>query len=75
MQIDIRNEENEEITEIVFHGPDCSEDDAIKIELGGIFTSIDSADGANKVYIDSEDHAKNLIKAIEKAISLGTWSK
>ena len=75
MQIDIRNEKNEEITEIVFHGPDCDEDDAVKIVLGGRYTSIDSADGDDRVYIDSEEHAKNLIKALKKAILLGTWSK
>ena len=75
MQIDIRNGDTEEITEIVFHGPDCDEDDAVKIDLGGRYTSIDSAEGSNRVYIDSEEHTKNLIKAIEKAISLGTWSE
>lgn len=75
MQIDIRNGETEEITEIVFHGPDCDDDDAVKIDLGGRFTSINSTDGGDRVYIDSEEHAKNLIKALEKAISLGTWSK
>ena len=75
MQIDIRNGDTEEITEIVFHGPDCDEDDAVKIDLGGRYTSIVSADGDDKVYIDSEEHAKNLIKTLEKAISLGTWSK
>ena len=74
MQIDIRNIENEEITEIVFHGPDCNKDDAVKIYLAGRFTSIDSADGVSKVYIDSEEHAKNLIKALEKAIELKTWA-
>lgn len=75
MQIDIRNEDNEEITEIVFHGPDCDSDDAVKIVLGGRYTTIASAAGSGRVYIDSEEHAKNLIKALEKAISLGTWSK
>ena len=75
MQIDIRNGESEEITEIVFHGPDCDEDDAVKIDLGGRYTSIDSSDGGNRVYIDSEEHAVNLIKALKKAISLGTWSE
>ena len=35
MQIDIRNEGIEEITEIVFHGSECDSDDAVKIFLGG----------------------------------------
>lgn len=77
MQIDIRNGDIEEITEIVFHGSYCNGNvyDAVKLVLDGTFTKIINRGGTEEVYITSEGHAKNLIKALEKAISLGTWSK
>lgn len=71
MQIDIRRDGKEEITEIVF-GDGNDIDDAYKIVLQGDFTRIHSKENS-VVYLSSKEDALNLIKALEKAISLGTW--
>lgn len=70
MQIDIRNSDIERVTEILFWEKDWK--DAHKIVLDGVDTQI--ADGDAFVYIRSAEHARYLIKALEKAIELGTWS-
>ena len=75
MQIDIRTASEEAVDELIFHGPDCHVSDAVKLVLNGQMSYIVSKDGRDNVYIDSMTHAKNLIKALEKAIELGNWSK
>lgn len=71
MQIDIRKDGKEEITEIVF-GDGYDHMDAYKIVLDGDMTSI-RAMSDDFVYVNSKKDALNLIKALEKSISLGTW--
>lgn len=76
MQIDIRTASEEEaVDELIFHGPDCHVSDAVKLVLNGQLSCIVSKDGRDNVYIDSTTHAKNLIKALQKAIELGTWDE
>lgn len=70
MQIDIRDKVSDKVTEILFW--DKSLEDAHKIVLNDVDTTI--ADGGEEVYIRSVQHAEYLIKALEKAIELGTWS-
>ena len=74
MQIDIRTASEEAVDELIFYGPDCHVSDAVKFVLNGQLSYIVSKDGRDNVYIDSMTHAKNLIKALEKAIELGNWS-
>jgi hypothetical protein len=71
MQIDIRKDGKEGITEIVF-GDSYDLLDAYKVVLDGDMTSI-RAMSDDLVYLNSKEDAINLIKALEKAISLGTW--
>ena len=66
MQIDIRNGNAEEITEIVFHGPDCNKDDAVKIYLAGRFTSIDSADGLVRCILIPRNTLRTSSKLLKK---------
>lgn len=72
--IDIRAEQDQEITEIVF-ADQKDRDDVSQAHLicdhSGCIT-ID--DGAESVFINSKQHALDLIKALEKAIELG-WVK
>ena len=60
----------ERVTEILFWEQDWK--DAHRIILDSADTQI--ADGDAFVYIRSAEHAHYLIKALEKAIELGTWS-
>lgn len=71
MQIDIRAQGGEKVDSIVFGTPK-DECDAYILTLSGEFTKIESQDSV--VYLASEEDARNLIKALEKAIELGTWS-
>lgn len=74
MQIDIRDGMNDEVTAIVFHGPDCDGSDATTLKLSDSFTYIRNK-GTDKVFIQDKKHAENLIKALQKAIELGNWSE
>ena len=69
---DVRIDVEEEITEIVFE--DVSEDAAYKLKRRGfdMVGIIDSHEDV--VIIQSEQHAQNLIKALNKAIEIG-WLK
>lgn len=78
---DVRNNPVEEITEIVFAEPRHNDEDntpqAYSIEVGGEirgdFVAISDA-GGECVFINSKEHAENLIKALNKAIELN-WVK
>lgn len=70
MKIDIRKEQTE-IDSIVF-GEGEDDGDAYVLSLAGDLTRIESPN--TYVFIDNKEDAKNLIKALEKAIELGTWS-
>lgn len=72
---DVREEDNEEITEILF-AEECSSDaqrQAYFLAKGDIngFTINDNCDG---LYIYSKQQTLDLIKALHKAIELG-WIK
>lgn len=71
MQIDIREQDFVQVTEIVF-GDGFDKKDAYKLVIDGSFSKITSQSGES-VYLNSEDDALNLIKAIQKAIELGSW--
>ena len=71
MQIDIRGVSDEKVDSIKF-GNGCDECYAYFITLNGIYTKIESQD--SEVYLCCEEDARNLIKALEKAIELGTWN-
>lgn len=72
---DVREENNEEITEIVFAEREDIEAYTICPAVGcnGFITIYDGKD-AESVSISSIEHAENLIKALRKAIELG-WIK
>lgn len=67
MQIDIRKDGKEEITEIVF-GDSYDLMDAYKVVLDDDMTSIRTMSD-NLVYLDSKNDAINLIKALQKLLS------
>lgn len=71
MQIDIREVGDDKVDSIKFGNGD-DQNDAYFITLNGIHTKIESQN--NIMYLGSEQDACNLIKALEKAIELGTWS-
>lgn len=73
MQIDIRNEEVKQITSIIFHGPECNPSDACELVLDNSLSKLVTYSEDNEVFIDSNEHALNLIKALQKAIELGNW--
>ncbi len=70
MQIDIRAQNVERVTEILFWEQYWQ--DAHKIVLKGADALI--ADGDAFICIRSAEHARYLIKALEKAIEIGTWN-
>lgn len=79
--IDIRKEEQEPVSVIIFAEGDENKSAAVEIENHGICysVSINSSGEANAgrrgdgkyLFIDSKEDALNLIKALEKAIELG----
>jgi hypothetical protein len=69
--IDIRDVEDTEINIIKFSDKTNGED-ACYLKRGS-FVSIDTELSENCIFIDTETDAKNLIKALEKAIKLGWW--
>lgn len=71
MKIDIRSVADEKVTSIQFANENGLQE-AYILELDGDASYI--TDGAKYLYIRNTDHAKNLIKALEKAIELKTWS-
>ena len=77
MQIDVRDESEDKVTEIVFANGACDENNACLLTLDGEFSKIksswDTSGGGGWVYLDSEEDALNLIKALQKAIELGNW--
>lgn len=73
MQIDIRNEEVKQITSIIFHGHNCNPSDAYELVLDNSLSKLVSYADGNVVFIDSKEHALNLIKALQEAIELENW--
>ena len=71
--IDIRDGMDAEIDTIKFSDKENSEDAAYLRK--GSFVSISTyyEEDTGPVFIDSETDAKNLIKALQKAIELGWW--
>lgn len=70
---DVRNQEVGKINEIIFADKEHSDGSyqAFKVEpwTSGDVKIYDSHD--DYVFVNSEEHARNLIKALEKAIELG----
>lgn len=71
MNIDIREVNNDKVTSIQFANENDLQE-AYILELDEDVSYI--TDGVKYLYIRNTDHAKNLIKALEKAIELKTWS-
>lgn len=77
---DIREEDNSEITEIVFADPSGKDgfSQANKLIIdeyeGKDYIQFLDEESDNAVYINTKEHAENLIKALRKAIELG-WVK
>ena len=77
---DIREEDSSEITEIVFADPSGKDgfSQANKLIIdeyeGKDYIQILDEESDNAVYINTKEHAENLIKALRKAIELG-WVK
>lgn len=74
MIYDVREDKYEEITEIVFaneHNDNGTSQACSVLKENGY---VEIHDNLEFVIVDSKEHAKNLIKALEKAISLG-WLK
>lgn len=70
MQIDIRVNDYK-VNEIVF-GDAKTSLDAYVLILNGAYSRIESDNGTS-VYVADEEDAKNLIKALQKAIEIGVW--
>lgn len=70
MKIDIRDNSQPRIDSIQF-GDGHDPDDAYVLTLCGSLTKVESEDSF--VYINNKQDAINLIKAVEKALELGTW--
>lgn len=70
--IDIRGGMDVEIDVIKFSDKESHED--LCLLKKALFVSIEAAESGDWTYfIDSETDAKNLIKALQKAIELGWW--
>lgn len=73
MEIDIRNKcLKEEIDSVRFYDVNLQKDVADRLSKGrmeGLF--IEDSDAKGCVFIETKEHALNLIKALEKAIDLG----
>jgi len=78
MEIDIRNSTADKVNTIVFADKDCDQGDACLLTLKNSFTKITGYKGEASpyyIYLKSQEDAKNLIKALQKAIELGNWSE
>lgn len=74
--IDIRSNEQSEITKIKFADESRRYHNAQYLVKGiDRVVEIESCDGLAGITIASEEDAHHLIKALQKAIQLGWWSK
>jgi len=76
MKFDVRDAEQEEITEIVFgeYEQGCHNRHACLLDRGEGQVYINNEGCSYFVALNSKEHALNLIKALNKAIELG-WVK
>ena len=74
MQIDIRKEKPESISEIKFWEENPSGTTPAYLLVNSERGKFEIIDLHDCVFIESKEHALNLVKAINKAISLG-WVK
>lgn len=72
--IDIRDISEDEIDEIRVRDKDRSVLSVELIELAGSYVNLYDSDGSDRLTIHDEEHAKNLIKGIQKAIDLGWFN-
>jgi hypothetical protein len=71
MIYDVREDKYEEITEIVFANEHNDEGTSQAYSVHKESGYVEIHDNLEFVIVDSKEHAQNLIKALEKAISLG----